>query len=136
VTQLCQHKDELEQLDVEVLLVSFSSKGYARRWINEVCSIFQLLLDREKVMYRTYGLDRSFWRTWNLKIAWSYVKLMRAGRRWQGIQGDSMQMGGDFIIDSEGVVRFAYRSRDPADRPAVEQLMRVLRQIHRESEGT
>ncbi len=116
-------------MNVTVLLVSFSSKGYAHKWIEEVCSIFRLLLDHEKAVYHTYGLDRSFLRTWNLKIVWSYVKMMRAGRKWRGIQGDSMQMGGDFIIDKEGSVRLAYRSHDPTDRPPIEQLLNVLRQI-------
>jgi peroxiredoxin len=129
VAQLCLHKEELERLNVEVLLVSFSSIKYARKWIEEVCWIFRLLVDHEKETYRLYGLDSSLLRTWNLKIIWSYVKLMRAGRKWQGIQGDSAQMGGDFVIDTDAIVRFAYRSHDPTDRPSVETLMKVLRRV-------
>lgn len=129
MAQLCQHKDELERLNVKVLLVSFSSTKYARKWIDEVCSIFHLLVDREKETYKLYDLDKSLLRTWNLKIVWSYIKLMRAGRKWQGIQGDSAQMGGDFIIDTDGVIRFAYRSEDPADRPPVGALLEIIREI-------
>lgn len=129
MAQLCLHKEELERLNVEVLLVSFSSIKYARKWIKDVCWIFHLLVDHEKETYRLYGLDRSLLRTWNLKIIWSYIKLMRAGRKWQGIQGDSAQMGGDFVIGTDGVVRFAYRSEDPTDRPSVEALIKVLRRL-------
>jgi peroxiredoxin len=129
VAQLCQHRQEFERLNVKVLLISFSSMGYARKWIAEVCSMFRLLIDREKTTYDVYGLDHSLLRTWNLKIVWSYVKLIRAGRKWQGIQGDSAQMGGDFIIDPHGILRFAHRSRDPTDRPTVETLMAVLRTL-------
>ena len=46
-----------------------------------------------------------------------------------GIQGHSGQLGGDCIIDRDGIVRFAYRSRDPADRPPMEQLMAVLHEL-------
>ena len=35
-------------------------------------------------------------------------------------------MGGDFIIDTDGVGRFAYRSENPTDRPPVEALMKAL----------
>ena len=129
MAQLCLHKEELERLNVEVLLVSFSSMKYARKWIKEVCWIFRLLVDHEKETYRLYGLGRSLLRTWNLKIIWSYVKLMRAGRKWQGIQGDSAQMGGDFIIDVDGTVRFVHPSEDPTDRPPVEALMKVLMEL-------
>ena len=129
MAQLCQHTDELEELETEVLLVSFSSQGYARRWIKEVCAPFRLLLDRERQVYRTYGLESSLLRSWSLKMVRSYVHLMRAGRKWRGIKGNSVQMGGDFIVDAEGIVRLAYRSEDPTDRPTVEQLMNVLRRI-------
>lgn len=134
MAQLCQHTDELEQLETEVLLVSFSSPNYARLWIKETCAPFRLLLDRERRVYRTYGLGSSLWRSWSLRTVWSYVKLMRAGRKWHGIQGDSTQMGGDFIIDADGVIRLAYRSQDPTDRPLVEQLFALLRQINRKGE--
>ena len=129
MAQLCLHREELARLNVKVLLVSFSSIKYAHKWIDEVCSIFHLLVDRDKETYRLYGLDSSLLRTWNLKIVWSYVKLMRAGRKWQGIQGDSGQMGGDFIIDADSIVRFAYRSHDPSDRPSIETLIKVLRRV-------
>ena len=91
--------------------------------------MFQLLIDREKTTYGLYGLCRSLLRTWNFKIVWSYVELIRAGRKWRGIQGDSTQMGGDFVIDPHCVVRFAYRSHDPTDRPAIETLMAVLKTL-------
>jgi peroxiredoxin len=129
VAQLCQYADDLERLDTRVLLVSFSSPGYARRWIEETCAPFHLLLDRDRAVYRAYGLGSSLTKSWSPKIVWSYVKLMRAGRRWRGIQGNSAQMGGDFVVDAEGIVRLAYRSEDPADRPPVERLMTILKQI-------
>jgi peroxiredoxin len=134
VAQLCQHRDELKQLDVEVLIVSFSSRGYARIWQKEVCPSFPVLLDRERTIYHTYGLERSLFRAWNLKTLWRYVQLMRAGRRWHGIQGDSIQLGGDFIVDPSGIVRLAYRSHDPADRPAVPDLLAQLQQIQADKE--
>jgi len=81
VAQLCQHTDELEQLETEVLLVSFSSQSYARLWIKETCAPFHLLLDRGRRVYRTYGLGSSLWRSWSPRTVWSYVKLMRAGRK-------------------------------------------------------
>jgi peroxiredoxin len=112
-----------------VLLISFSSRGFARAWSEEVCSAFRLLLDRERATYGAYGLESSISRSWSLKVIKSYVQLMRGGREWRGIQGNSAQLGGDFIIDAHSVVRLAYRSRDPTDRPSIQQLLAVLRQL-------
>ena len=134
MAQLCRYTEELAQLGTEVLAASFSSQGYARRWIEETCSPFHLLLDHDRVVYRTYGLGSSLLKSWSPKIVWSYVKFLTSGRKWRGIQGNSGQMGGDFIIDAGGVVRLAYRSRDPADRPPVERLMDILRHLEQERE--
>lgn len=60
---------------------------------------------------------------------WRYVQLLASGRKWRGIQGDSAQLGGDFIVDANGVVRLAYRSHDPTDRPSVDTLINQLHQL-------
>ena len=86
-------------------------------------------LDPERTVYATYGLERSFRRSWNLKTMWRYVRLLTSGRQWRGIQGDSAQLGGDFVVDAGGIVRLAYRSYDPTDRPPVANLLALLRQL-------
>lgn len=126
MAQLCEHEAELKRLNVQVLLISFANPVPARAWLRETCAPFRLLLDPQRAVYRAYGLERSWLRSWNLKTLRRYVELMRAGRKWRGIQGDSAQLGGDFIVDVHGTVRLAYRSRDPTDRPSVHSLLRVL----------
>ncbi len=88
---------------------------------------FEFLLDPERIVYRSYGLERSFARSWTLRTLWVYIKLLTSGRKWRGIQGDANQLGGDFLIDRDGTIRLAYRSHDPADRPSIEKLLELLR---------
>jgi hypothetical protein len=38
-------------------------------------------------------------------------------------------MGGDFIIDSMGIVRLDNRSKETADRPSVSKLLEIIKQI-------
>ncbi len=132
MAQLCPYDDELERLGVKVLLVTFSSSGYAKKFREEVCSQFPVLIDRERSLYNTYGLESSLLRSWGWKNLWAYTKKLLSGQEWKGIQGDSTQLGGDFIIDHDGIVQFAYRSRDPTDRPPVEELMEHLQEIGRQ----
>ena len=129
---MCQHQDEFKRLNTEVLIVSFGALPLAQAWLEETCAPFRLLLDPERTVYQAYGLERSFWRSWNLKTMRRYVQLMRDGRQWRGIQGDSTQLGGDFIVDAGGMVRLAYRSHDPTDRPSAEQLLAILRELNQE----
>ncbi len=39
---------------------------------------------------------------------------------------DLFQLGGDFILDTEHRIRFAFSSREPTDRPSVDRLLAEL----------
>ena len=96
--------------------------------MSETCSTFNVLLDPERVAYRAYDLERSYTRSWGLKPMLRYAQLLTSGRKWRGIQGDSAQLGGDFIVDSKGITQLAYRSHDPTDRPSADDLISYLEQ--------
>lgn len=129
MAQLCQKLDEIQGLNTRVLIITFGTLPAAQAWMRETCAPFQVLLDSERSVYQSYGLERSFLRSWGLKTMWRYVHLLIAGRKWRGIQGDSAQLGGDFIVDKNGIVRLAYRSHDPTDRPSVDDLLSLLQQL-------
>lgn len=130
MAQLCQRIDDLEQLNVTVIIVTFGSLLGAQTWLKETCSTFSLLMDPQREVYRANGLERSLLRSWNLKTIWTYVKLLASGRQWRGIQGDSSQLGGDFIIDSHRIIHLSYRSHDPTDRPPLTTLIDIIRQVY------
>jgi hypothetical protein len=69
-------------------------------------------------------------RSWGIKVWLEYTRLMVKGRKWRGIQGDSSQLGGDIIVDREGIIRMAYRSHDPTDRPPVSDILERLDEIN------
>ena len=129
MAQLCQHQDELRGLNTEVLLISFGEARRARVWLEETWAPFQLLLDTERAVYRAYGCERSYLRSWTLKTLRVYIRLLRSGGKLRGIQGDPAQLGGDFVVDAEGILRMAHPSRDATDRPAVGDVLAVLRQL-------
>ncbi len=126
MAQLRQHIAELEAIQTRVVVVSFGSIVGAQVWLKETGVLFTFLLDPDRAAYRVYGLEHSVARAWGLKVWGRYAELMLAGRKWRGIQGDSGQLGGDIIVDSNGIIRLLYRSRDPTDRPSVSELLAVL----------
>ncbi len=117
---------ELEAMQTRVVVVSFGSTVGAQTWLNETDTPFMFLLDPDRVAYRAYGLEHSLARAWGLRAWLRYAQLLLAGRKWRGIQGDSGQLGGDFIVDPDGIIRLAYRSHDPTDRPPISRLLTVL----------
>lgn len=130
MAQLCQYKEEFSQLDTRVLIISFGTLPAVQAWLKETCTTFDVLLDREREVYNAYGLERSFWRSRNLKTIWKVATHRLAGRpSYHSHRDDTTQLGGDFIIDQNGILQMAYRSHDPTDRPSAKYLLEFLRKL-------
>ncbi len=115
-----------------VALVTFTRarnlKGYrARLGIG-----YAVLSDEERRAYRAYGLGRGpWWRIWTLESVRTYRRLMRSGARLQAPKEDTLQLGGDFIVDAEGRIAYAHPSRNPSDRPPVDELVAAVASLGR-----
>ena len=130
MAQLCQTEDEFNKRKTRVIIISFGTLPTVQEWLRITCANFTVLLDRDRTVYRAYGLERSFWRSRNLKTRWVYFKAWLAGiKAYDSYGDDTSQLGGDFIIDTDGVLRLAYPSHDPTDRPAVNELLSILDDI-------
>jgi peroxiredoxin len=127
--QVHQNISEFEALGTQVLIIGFQETQISRQWLERSGVSFSFLMDPDRKVYRAYGLGRSVWRSWHPRNLWSYFKRMLAGQGLPRITADPNQMGGDFIVDRTGVVRLAYFSHDPTDRPSVEQLLDLLRDL-------
>jgi peroxiredoxin len=130
VAQLRHFSAELEARKTRVALISFGTTELAQAWVAETNASFRFLLDPERKAYQAFGLDQSMRRSWGIKVWLEYTRLMVKGRKWRGIQGDSSQLGGDIIVDREGIIRMAYRSQDPTDRPPVSDILERLDEIN------
>jgi len=131
VAQLCSQQEELKRLNAAVLVVSFSSRAEAaREWLKETCPSFTMLLDPERKIYRAYGLKSSWLRIWNPIAGRDYLRLLLSGQRVRGIEADPYQLGGDFIVDSKGFLRLAYRSQVATDFPPIADLLSVLSNLN------
>lgn len=104
---------------MQTLLISFGPRYWAETWREQMQVPFPLLLDLERQVYRTYGLQRSIWGSFGLRATWYYLRHLKL----PNIKGNPIQMGGDFIVDAQGYLCYVHRSRDAADRPAVQDLL-------------
>lgn len=126
---MCQRYDEFEKLNARVVLISFGTLPGLQVWMKETCEKFEVLLDPNRETYHAYQLERSRLRSWTPRTMWMYAKLLLAGRKPLVKEGDASQLGGDFIIDAHGRIKLAYRSFDPVDRPSVDTLLDLIREI-------
>jgi peroxiredoxin len=127
---LCARQNQFAKLNTRVFIVSFGTLPAVQQWMRETCTNFTVLLDRERTVYNAYGLERSYWRSRNLHTRWYYFKAWLSGKKAHDSHGDdTSQLGGDFIVDRNGILRLVYPSHDPADRPTVDDLLKVLKNL-------
>lgn len=131
IADLIRHQADLQTLNTRVVILSFGSLPAMGEWLAATQSPFTVGLDPERRAYRAYGLERSYWRSRNLRTRWFYLRAWLAGTPIPRPFGDDpSQLGGDFVVDRHGVLRLAHPSRDPLDRPSAATVLAALAQLN------
>lgn len=121
--------DGFRKADAEVLLVVQAAPVMLTVFLRDHPLPFPAVSDPNRAAYHAFGLERTTWaRMFRPRALLGYLRLMFRG--WglrRPVAGeDVLQLGGDFILDAEGRLTYAYRSADPADRPGVDELLRAV----------
>ncbi|MBA3736729.1 MAG: AhpC/TSA family protein [Actinobacteria bacterium] len=126
---MLSRKERLDDLNAVAIFVVHDQPELVRRTMLADLDVpFPIAVDIERVFYDAWGLGRgSLFATWLSPRVWlSYGRLLvRGGERYRGSGRDTLQLGGDFVIDSNGVVAYA-RPQRRDDRPPVAVLLREL----------
>lgn len=120
---------EIQAAGAEVVLVTMDDPVRLHAFKEHWQLPFVCLADPRQEGYRAFQCPRGSW----LAVAgpamwWRAIKsLFRHGAGL--VRGDPKQLPGSFVIDREGILRFAHRSRHSADWAAPDQLLSVLRTL-------
>ncbi len=95
-----------------------------RLMLRDVDCGFPVAVDRDKAAYRAWGLRRlPLPLLWLDPAVWlQYATLLASGERLHRSGGDQRQMGGDFVVDGNGMITYA-RPQRRDDRPPVGELL-------------
>lgn len=120
---------DAEKLAVRIVVVAFASAqsliAYQHR---HGLDHLLVLSDPDRHAYRAFGLGRgSVLRIWLDPRVWArYLQLMLRGRRPEAAHEDTLQLGGDALVDSDGRITWIHRSRGPEDRPSVADIQMAI----------
>jgi peroxiredoxin len=124
---------EIQRFGAELYAVSFAPASKAAVYLAMNPVEFPVLADPMREAYRALELGHTSWLTiLRPRVLGRYLKMVwKGGKLRRPMEGDDMlQLGGDFVLDAERRLVYAYRSADPADRPPPEQLMKALQSLH------
>lgn len=119
----------IEELGGQVLAVSFSPPGRVKAFLDRYPLPFPVVADPERKAYTAFSLGKTSWlRILRPASIFRYLGLMFRGWRPSAAESgeDLMQLGGDFVLDRDRRVVFAYPSREPTDRPSAKMLLRAI----------
>lgn len=125
--------DRLDEFgDVDVVLITFTTPERVRTYAEREQLDYPIVVDTDRVAYGAFGLERgSVLRVWGLRSAKKYVEIIKergfgplVSRR--GATDDTLQLGGDFIVDPNGTLIYGFWQDGPDERPSVEELLRSL----------
>jgi peroxiredoxin len=123
-------RDQFEARGVSIVVISFAEPQRLAEYQKHHQWPFVILADPERTAYDAFALKRLSWlqvfSPATLKLYWRLLREVK--KREDYGKDDIYQSGGDFLIDRDGNVHFAHRSRDPADRPAAEKLLEIIDQ--------
>ncbi|MCB2181284.1 MAG: AhpC/TSA family protein [Desulfobulbaceae bacterium] len=123
-----ENEKEFNKYNVKIVIVTFESRYFAHKYINETSFNWPLFVDETRELYAAYGMfSASFWDIWGPKTWWAYCKEILKGHQLKKTNGDIYQRGGDVLIDPKGIVRLCHVGEGPADRPSVDTIFQILK---------
>ena len=130
MAQVVSRSAEFEALNTNIVAVSFGTPQWVGAWLEVTQANFPIYLDADKRSYTAYGLTRSKRAAWGVKNLAYYARALIRGEQLQEFRGETDQLGGNFIIDKDGIVRFTHPSQDPTDRPEIDALIQQLQALN------
>lgn len=122
---MAEHRDALPG---RIVVVSFTAPRMLGRFEEELQLGLEMFADPERALYEALGFGRgSVRRVWLHPRVWMrYARLLAGGARLRAAEGDTLQLGGDAVVDADGRLVWIHRSTGPEDRPSMTRLRHEL----------
>lgn len=127
---MLQRRDRIAELGATVVVVVHDEPERIREGLLQGLDVpYPVIVDLERSNYRAWGLRRANpARIYLDPAVWrAYGRLLRSGERLRPPGRDTLQLGGDFVVGSDGRLVYS-RPQRADDRPAVGALLVALRE--------
>jgi peroxiredoxin len=133
VVQLRREQDGLKKAGIDVVLVSSGTPAQAEVFRHDYEVPFTIICDPDRILFKKYGLSDMDPRDYRSpRMLLQVVKVLAGGYGYKSGQGSSSQLGGVFIIDTGGKVRFAHIAANAADHPSPQEIIQAAATLKRQ----
>ena len=130
------HKEEIEATGLRTVAVGLGQPKHARHFGDKLAPSVQCVTNEEPVLHATFGIEKG-----NLLrlVAPDAIKAgARAASRGhtQGqATGDTQRLPGTFIVDADGIIRYAYYGKHAGDNPDLSSLLKWWRETNQNKQA-
>lgn len=127
VTLLRCEEDRLKAAGIAVVLVGSGTPAQGEVFRRELEVRFPIVCDPDRVLFKKYALrEMTLIDVLSPLVLAKTVKVIfNGGFGHKFGQGSEAQLGGSFLIDAGGTIRFAHRAADAADHPSTEDILQA-----------
>lgn len=130
LAQLEQHKDELKAAGVSLTAVGLGEPKHAQRYCGQLAPSVTCLCNQTKEAYTAFGLARgSFMQLVGPGVLINAAKATAQGFTQGEATGDTLMIGGTFVIDQNGLIRFAHYDAHAGDHPEFSEILKAVKQL-------
>lgn len=107
---------------------------HAERYCGSLAPSITCLTEETSAPYYAYGLARGGLKEFtSLNTAKTAFKLAQQGIRGGQVIGDPLMMPGNFIVDQQGIVRYAFYASEPSEHPQMADILGAARLLRSHS---
>jgi len=126
---LASVKPELDSLGFGLVAVGSGTPLMAKNFKQEFQFPGDIYVDQKRAIYQALGCNRGASYVLNKKALKATVQIFSEGYSQGKTQGDSLQLGGTFIIRVKDGILFEHQEQYAGHHVDVNELMNVVRQI-------
>jgi peroxiredoxin len=124
--EVSRNRQQLHDAGLGVLAVGHAPAEVVKKFIDREKIEIPIVTDPERSGYKALELGRvSVWHFFRPRIVWDFIKLLFKGEKIRRLTWteDVFQLGGDYLVDRERRILFAYPSQDATDRPNLAKII-------------
>ena len=130
LSQLAQHQTDIEQAGLKIVAIGIGEAKHADRYCGNLLPNATCLASEDAAIYHTYGFAQvKLGDMLSFQAVKNSVRAFTSGQMQGQTTGDFRMIGGTFIVDTDGVIQYAYYSKTPGDHPSFGVVLETAQEI-------
>lgn len=122
---------DIRRMGLNIYSIGIGEPKHAERYCGRLSPSTVCFSNEDASAYHEYGFAQmGLKEVLNLNFARNTLRALAKGNIQTETTGDGRMIGGHFIIDQKGIIRYAFYSETAGDHPAFGELLHYARMLH------